>query len=152
MDDLISKIELLNKMNFALVMATLEKGKQLESIKSNKLFLEFASHVKNWIDFLKEIDLAYNDAEQLIGFYNLYKNTEEERLMEIPIKRLESIVKFKEYIPDIELMLDNASLPEKDWKDELNKLKGYRSYIECNHEGNNEEWIRCCDCGRWTKV
>lgn len=143
-------LDLYNSMNASIVEANLVRGKQLKIIKENKLYKQYASHIKNWIDFLKDLNISYSEAEFLIEFYGMFigYTTDVEH---IPIKRLNSIVYMRKYIEDLDEVINMAlHLPEKDWKDELNKLEGYQSYLSCNHS-DFEEWIRCKECKRWVK-
>lgn len=127
-----------------------EIGKLLYEIKTNKLYLKYASHIHNWQDYLKDIGLTYNQAQTYIDVYETFPEESGElfnRMHDISKLHKFGLIK-KENLKEV--YEKSKSLTIKDWKDELNMLQGLESYIGCEHT-DYETYIKCKRCGKWLK-
>lgn len=127
-------------------------GEILNYIKKNKLYFYHGTHIKDWLDFLKDIGISYTEFVHMSSVRNMVTNLEDERILQIPLSRLKQLSKISKTGKDLEEMIEKAlSLPIKDWNDEVRMAEGLQSYLTCDHS-ETEEFQHCKKCGRWIKV
>lgn len=151
--DIISLLDVLKLAKQQQLVAPLILGKSLYELKQSKLYKKYASHIVYWRDFLKEVGLSYTEAYYLVSLYKLFGDyvLEKEEYQDISFDRLKKIYYFAKKDKDITGWLDKAKhLIEGDFKDEINKAKGKKSYLDCEHK-NTETLTKCLDCGKWLK-
>lgn len=126
-------------------------GKALYEVKKEKLYKKYASHIVYWRDFLKEINLSYTESYYLINLYKLFGEIilSNENYQDISFDRLKKIYYFAKKDKNVIGWLDKAKhLLEPDFKDEINKAKGSKTYLDCEHL-HTETHVKCMDCGKW---
>ena len=123
-------------------------GETLDFIKSNKLYLQFGNDVEFWNQFLDHIGMTVSEAQKYVDLYCAIGN---ERVIISP-SRLKKSLKYskisKTDIHDWIHVAENA--PNKDFTNEIDKIKGKKDYLECTHE-ETEKMLHCKVCGRWIK-
>lgn len=130
-----------------------EIGKILYNIKKEKRYYKYASHIKSWRDYIKEIGLTFNQAQNYIDVYETFNSFPDEtgelfeRMNDISRFHKLGLIKEKD-IPEIYEKCKTLTI--KDWKDELHMLEGYSSYLGCTHD-KYETYIKCKRCGKWLK-
>lgn len=125
-------------------------GCLLSEVKNSKDYKHYASHIHNWNDYLKEINLSYKEAQDMIDVYETFPDRECKSF-----ERMKDIAKLKRFgfIDDKkkeELYENSLCLPIKDWKDEVQKAEGKSGYLTCDHS-EFDNYIRCTKCGKWLK-
>lgn len=149
---LINDLQDTNKKN---IEYYIETGRILNEIKEKKLYMHYASHIKDWIGLLKELNISYTDAKNLINTFllsNILTEETIELLYKVPLQRIKQLSQLQLTEDNLDNMLLNAScLPQKDWMDELRQLEGYKSYLDCDHK-ETETFLHCLGCGKWIKV
>ena len=122
-------------------------GFQLKLLRDSKDFKKY--DVIHWTQFLDMIGMSYAESVKYISLYESINN-----IGVIPVispNRLKKIIKYYKLSTDRDLQgwITLAELaPQKDFNDEINKLKGNKSYMECQHE-KTEILIHCKTCHRW---
>jgi hypothetical protein len=147
-------IDCLNDANEKSIEYYIEVGQILNEIKDKKLYMHYASHIKDWIGLLKELNVTYTDAKNHIEIYQLFSQSDDtlkESLYGLSLQRLKQLIQ-SQVVPEKlqEYIQKASSLPQKDWMDELRQLEGYKSYLECDHQ-ETEQFQHCLGCGKWIK-
>jgi DNA-binding transcriptional MerR regulator len=148
--ELFDLIDTLNDNNEKYIQYYIEIGKILSYIKDKKLYMHYASHVKDWIGLLKELNISYTDAKHLMDTHN-FAVGKEDQISKLPLQRIKQLAQANISPEQTTEYIEKASyLPQKDWMDELRQLEGYKSYLECEHQ-ETETFLRCLGCGKWIK-
>ena len=137
--------ETLSQMNYGAIAI----GEMLRIMRDEKMYLDFGNDLTLWTQFLDMIGMSYAEAQKYINLATEFEGNTQP-IPAISPNRLKKIIKYYRH-SDIPLegwfaLADTA--PQKDFNDEINKLKGKKSYMDCEH-GEVEELLHCKTCGRW---
>jgi hypothetical protein len=126
-------------------------GKLLLMIKETKEWKEFGNDVEYWNQFLDHIGMTVSEASKYISLFQFLAK-KGGTIPKISPSKLKKAIKYHKF-SDMDLdswisLAENG--PGRDFNDEINKIKGKKSYLECNHE-ETETLKRCTICGKWQK-
>ena len=146
--------ELLNGLREAIkeeAKSYLKIGAYLYEIRKDKKYKLLGSHINNMTDLFKEEGIGRAHGNNYIRVYEMFKDYLKEHDIEIKHRRLIDILNMsnkldKKMIP--KLLEDAKTLTYEDFKDELNKAAGKKSFLECDHT-ETEAHIKCKSCGKW---
>jgi len=128
-------------------------GSMLKEVRDKKLYSSYGSHIKNFDDFIIEVDLkrrsAYNAIEIFERFGESLKGKDVENLNYTKLVALLPVAK-----DNIEEWIDKANLlPTSALNDEIREAKGKISSDVCQHPEEDQEYFtKCKVCGNWRKA
>lgn len=132
-------------------------GGMLFFAKETKIFKAYASHVKTWNDFIREIDIGINvaQANHMIRVFTRFgrqlRNDPTRR--RIPFSRLLMIIPLCTGPDETEDWLNKAdTLPHQAFLDEVREAKGMQPTDTCLHPDESmTKWVKCGVCHKWLR-
>jgi len=125
-----------------------EFGKILKFAKERKIYKHWGEPVKHWNQYCDAIGISVSEAKSFIDMYDLMEKNKQH----VSPSRMKKILRYHKFgsMSLDEWMGFAECAPHKDFMDEINKIKGKKSYLECGHE-KTEAYQRCETCGKWFK-
>ena len=126
-------------------------GMYLGICREGALYRKFGNEVKFWNQFLDHIGMTVAEADKYIKLFDALTENGIP-VPDISPSRLKKIIKYEPLsdMPHEQWIELAKNAPNKDFTDEINKIKGHKSYLECSHE-KTETFQRCEVCHRWFK-
>ena len=137
------KVQQLEEIKTSITSGFLTMGKILVEIRAGKEWKNYASHLKTFDEFLREIRLGKSTAYNCMRLYSLYGETS----LTLDYSRL---VKSLPFITDgnkDEWATKAKELDAHDFHEELREAKGI---MNCPHD-EQEDFTRCVVCGKFTR-
>ena len=133
---------------------TIENAKLFTEIYDNQWQKDILGDEEaSWVAFLAQPEVFYTRSE-INRFMILHKTLSVEwgfvleDLLDIPITKLENIARYCKSSSEAQHYLDLArTFSSADWKEEMNKLVGKPSAVDCNHVGLIKKYAVCSKCG-----
>ena len=128
-------------------------GMELEYIQKNKLYLNYADHIKDFEGFLLELSDIYSSSAwwQIIRVFRRFKKYLLKGIDkgEIPtMRRLFNVLPIAKTEKEIEEWYHKAlTLPAKDYNKEVKEKRGGKVEENCSHPVKYL-LVRCRDCGK----
>lgn len=126
-------------------------GAYLYELRKNKRYKLLGSHIHNMADLFREEGLKRSQGNNYIRVYEKFHDYLKDKDINIPHRRLIDILNMSNMLDknQIPQLLEHAStLPYNDFVDELNKARGKKSYLECEHTDTTAH-VKCNQCGKW---
>lgn len=131
-----------------IVINFLEVGKRLNEIQKEKLWASYASHLRNFDEFLKEIKIGRSTAYNLIAIWREFGEIIMSKKLDIQYTDLVKLLPVAKENKEEWLEKAQNLIPE-DFQDELNKAKGRISQLDCPHsEIDIYQMQKCKSCGK----
>ena len=138
------KVQLLDEIKGKIAGGFLMMGTILSELRADKAWKDYASHLTNFDDFLREIRISKSTAYNCMRLFSMFGLAP----LELDYARLVKALPFITEANKDEWATKAKELDAHDFHEELREAKGI---FNCPHS-ESEDFTRCVACGKFTKV